>query len=99
MTTFASPSETRGIAKVLSNKFSNFFSEKFADSKKVTNFATPIGNEDGSKKFFQKSSKIFSKKICRFKKSNYLCNPNRTTTKGWPSAGRLVFLAPNLKDH
>ena len=82
MTTFASPSETRGIAKVLSNKFSNFFSEKFADSKKVTTFATPIGNEDGSKKFFQKSSKIFSKKFADSKKVTTFAIPIEQQRKG-----------------
>ena len=105
VSTFATPFGNGGMTKVLSHRlnaeFFKIFAEKFADSRKVTTFATPFGNGGIKSSFTSFERRFFEinfQKICRFKKSDYLCNPNRKRGFGHQPK-RLVFLAPNLKDH
>ena len=51
--------------------------KEFASSKKVSTFAAPFGNGGIEKLFYNIGFQISYRKICRFRKSDYLCNPFR----------------------
>ena len=61
-------SETGDWKALLQHRISNFFTEKFADSGKVTTFATPFGNGGVEKFFYNFGFQIFQKKFADSKK-------------------------------